>query len=189
VQCNFIQFSHEHKTKLLYALVTKKNKKAVEYMRRHKLDRIDKKILDTLQANGKITNVDLAKTVGISAPPCLRRVKALEEAGLIKSYHARLDNAALGFAVSVFAMVKLNSQAEADIVKFQDYINALPMVRECHMLAGDVDFILKIVATDWDSYQEFLTNQLTGAPNVSSVKSSLIMRATKEVVGVPIEVT
>ena len=158
-------------------------------MRRHKLDRIDKKILDTLQKNGKITNVDLSKIVGISAPPCLRRVKALEEAGFIRSYHARLDHAGLGFAVSVFAMVKLNSQAELDLVKFQDYINGLDMVRECHMLAGDVDFILKVVATDWDNYQEFLTNHLTTAPNVSSVRSSLIMRATKEIRGVPIDVS
>lgn len=156
-------------------------------MRRHKLDKIDKKILETLQANGKITNVDLSKSVGISAPPCLRRVKALEEAGFIKSYHAKLDHSALGFGVTVFAMIKLGTQAEVDLQRFEAVIAALPMVRECHMVAGDVDFLLKIVAKDWDSYQEFLTRELTSAPNVISVKSSLAMRPLKELVGIPID--
>ena len=156
-------------------------------MRRTKLDRIDKKILRDLQHDGRITNVELAKRVGISAPPCLRRVRALETAGHIKSYHAKIDHTALGFGVTVFAMVKLTSQAEKDLLAFEKRIRELPIVRECHMLAGDVDFVLKIVAKDWDSYQEFLTNELTSAPNVTSVKSSLAIRASKEEPGVPIE--
>lgn len=157
-------------------------------MRRSRLDKIDRKILKNLQEDGRITNVDLAKAVGISAPPCLRRVRALEEAGYIKSYHAHTNPAILGYGVTVFAMVKLNSQAEGDLGEFEKRIHAWPMVRECHMLAGDVDFMLKIVAKDWDNYQEFLTNSLTSAPNVLSVKSSLCIRASKQEAGVPIDV-
>ena len=156
-------------------------------MRRSKLDKIDKKILQTLQADGRITNVELAKLVGISAPPCLRRVRALEEAGFIQSYHAKIDPSILGYSVTVFAMVKLESQTEKDLEKFEKHISSLPMVRECHMLAGDTDFLLKIAAKDWDSYQEFLKESLTSAPNVVSVKSSLGIRSAKNEPGVPID--
>lgn len=156
-------------------------------MRRSKLDKIDRKILRDLQDKGRITNVDLAKNVGISAPPCLRRVRALEDSGYIKSYHAKIDPSSLGYTVTVFAMVKLESQAEKDLNAFEAVVMSNDMVRECHMLAGDVDFMLKIVAKDWDDYQNFLTNVLTAAPNVTSVKSSLAIRARKEVPGVPIE--
>ena len=156
-------------------------------MRRSKLDKIDKKILRDLQNDGRITNVELAKRVGISAPPCLRRVRALETAGYIKSYHAKIDPASLGYGVTVFAMVKLTSQAEKDLAAFEKRIRELPIVRECNMLAGDVDFILKVVARDWDAYQSFLTNDLTAAPNVTSVKSSLCIRSSKDEPGVPID--
>lgn len=156
-------------------------------MRRSKLDKIDKKILQNLQQDGRMTNVELAKVVGISAPPCLRRVRALEEAGYIKSYHAQIDPSILGFSVTVFAQVRLESQAEKDLEVFEKHMASLSMVRECHMLAGEVDFILKIVAKDWDSYQEFLKQELTSAPNVVSVKSSLGIRSAKDEPGVPIE--
>lgn len=156
-------------------------------MRRAKLDKIDKKILRDLQSNGRVTNVELAKNAGISAPPCLRRVRALENAGYIKSYHAKVNPSALGYTVTIFAMVKLTSQAEKDLEKFETQVANWPMVRECHMLAGDVDFMLKIVAKDWDTYQAFLTHELTAAPNVTSVKSSLAIRSGKEEPGVPIE--
>lgn len=156
-------------------------------MRRAKLDKIDRKILRDLQKDGRITNVELARNVGISAPPCLRRVRSLEESGYIKSYHAKVDASALGYSVTVFAMVKLTSQAEADLSAFEKRIKEWSMVRECHMLAGETDFLLKIVAKDWDSYQNFLTHDLTAAPNVISVKSSLCIRASKEEPGVPIE--
>ncbi len=156
-------------------------------MRRSKLDKIDKKILETLQADGRITNVDLAKVVGISAPPCLRRVRVLEEAGYIKGYNARIDPSILGYSVTVFARVRLESQAEKDLEAFEKIMVAQPMVRECHMLAGDVDFILRIVAKDWDQYQEFLTKELTSAPNVVSIKSSLGIRSAKDEPGVPID--
>lgn len=157
-------------------------------MKRVKLDKIDRKILRNLQENGRITNVELAKEAGISAPPCLRRVRALEENGFIKGYHAKVDPMVLGYGVTVFAQVKLVSQAENDLKKFEQLINEWELVRECWMLAGETDFILKIVATDWDDYQHFLTEKLTAAPNVTSVKSSLAIRASKDEAGVPIEV-
>lgn len=159
----------------------------VRNMRRSRLDKIDKKILRGLQSDGRITNVELAKNVGISAPPCLRRVRALEDAGFIRGYHAEIDQSAMGYSVTVFALVKLNSQAENDLVSFEKHVSKLPMIREVHMLAGDVDFLLKIVAKDWDSYQDLLTHELTTAPGVSSVKSSLNIRTIKHEPGVPID--
>ena len=157
-------------------------------MKQVKLDKIDLKILKNLQSNGRITNVDLAKEAGISAPPCLRRVRALEGMGYIRGYHAKVDHSVLGYGVTVFASVKLVSQAETDLKLFEDLLKTWPMVREANMLAGETDFLLKIVAHDWDDYQKFLTSELTAAPNVTSVKSSLAIRSSKEEPGVPIEV-
>jgi len=122
-------------------------------MNRVKLDHIDRNILHDLQDEGRITNVDLARRVGISAPPCLRRMRALEEAGYIRGYHAELDPMSLGFNVTVFAQVGLDSQAEPDLVAFETLVRGWPEVRECHMLAGETDFLLKIVAEDWETYQ------------------------------------
>jgi DNA-binding Lrp family transcriptional regulator len=133
-----------------------------------------------------MTNVDLAKRAGISAPPCLRRVRALEEAGYIRGYHAELDPVSLGYNVTVFAHVGLNSQAESDLRAFEDLVGAWAEVRECHMLAGDTDFLLKVVAHDWDDYQRFLTERLTSAPNVAHVKSALAIRTGKLRPGVPV---
>src|SRR5690348_3196269 len=157
-------------------------------MRRIKLDKIDRRILRDLQANGRMTNVDLAKRAGISAPPCLRRVRALEEAGFIRGYHADINPELLGFGVTVFAHVGLSSQAEPDLKAFETLALTWPEVREAHMLAGETDFLLKIVATDWDSYQRFLTTKLTAAPNVAHVRSALAIRASKYDPGVPIDV-
>ena len=157
-------------------------------MRRVKLDRIDRRILRDLQNDGRMTNVELAKRAGISAPPCLRRVRALEEAGFIRGYHADVNSEALGFGVTVFAQVGLSSQAESDLRKFEDLVATWPLVRECHMLAGETDFLLKVVAEDWDAYQKFLTTQLTSAPSVSHVKSALAIRTGKNLPGVPIDV-
>src|SRR5262245_10177308 len=155
-------------------------------MARAKLDRIDRRILNDLQANGRMTNVELAERAGISAPPCLRRVRALERAGIIKGYHAELSAEALGYSVAVFALVGLNSQAETDLKAFEELISKWPEVRECHMLAGEADFLLKIVAETWDEYQKFLTTRLTSAPNVSHVKSMMVFRTAKNLPGVPI---
>ncbi|MGE0423260.1 MAG: Lrp/AsnC family transcriptional regulator [Reyranellaceae bacterium] len=155
---------------------------------RAKLDKIDRHILADLQADGRMTNVDLAKRAGISAPPCLRRVRALEKAGVVRGYHADIAPEALGFTVTVFALVGLNSQAEADLKAFEGLMGSWPNVRECHMLAGEADFLVKIVAEDWDHYQKFLTTQLTSAPNVSHVKSLMVFRTAKYEPGVPIAV-
>ncbi len=156
-------------------------------MARVKLDRIDLRILRDLQDNGRITNVELARRAGISPPPCLRRVRALEETGCIRGYHADIDAGALGFGVTVYAHVGLHSQAETDLVAFEELAGSWPEVRECHMLAGETDFLLKIVAVDWDAYQRFLTTRLTAAPNVSVVKSALAIRSATFRPGVPID--
>ena len=156
-------------------------------MKRSKLDTIDLQILAALQEDGRITNVDLAKKVGISAPPCLRRVRALEEAGFIRGYHADVEPKALGFEVTVFVMVGLHSQAESDLKAFETYVMGLELVRECHMLNGEIDFILKCVAPDLATFQSFLTEHLTPAPNVESVRASLTIRQSKYLPGVPVE--
>jgi DNA-binding Lrp family transcriptional regulator len=153
-----------------------------------KLDEIDRRILAELQADGRMTNVELASRVGISAPPCLRRVRALEEAGFIRGYHAQIDPAELGFDVQVFAMVRLQRQAEADLSAFEDRCRAWPLVRECHMLNGEVDFILKCVSPDLRTFQTFLTEELTAAPNVANVKTSLVIRGAKDEPGIPFDV-
>ena len=128
-----------------------------------KLDDIDRKILAELQADGRMTNVELARRVGISAPPCLRRVRALEETGFIRGYHADIDARELGFEVQVFAMVRLHSQSERDLTAFENRARDWALVRECHMLNGEIDFILKIVAPDLRAFQEVLTTHLTPA--------------------------
>ncbi|MFM2371586.1 MAG: hypothetical protein RIS85_1308 [Pseudomonadota bacterium] len=151
------------------------------------LDAIDRRLLAELQAEGRVTNVELAQRVGLTAPPCLRRVRALEDEGVIKGYHAELDASKLGFSITVFALVSLKSQAEESLRQFEDHMRTLPEVRECHMLNGEIDFILKIVSRDLQSFQEFLTSKLTPAPNVASVKTSLTIRTAKQVPGVPLD--
>jgi DNA-binding Lrp family transcriptional regulator len=154
-------------------------------MRGPRLDSIDRHILQLLQGDGRMTNIELARRVGISPPPCLRRVRALEAAGLIRGYHADLLPEALGFGITVFAQIGLLSQAESDLQAFERLIAGYPEVREAHMLAGETDFLLKIVASDWDSYQRFLSDKLTAAPNVAHVKSALVLRVSKFAPGVP----
>ena len=109
------------------------------------------------------------------------------QAGVIRGYHAECDATKLGFPITVFAMVSLRSQAEQDLAAFESHVAAIPEVRECHMLNGEIDFILKIVAQDLESFQRILTTKLTSAPNVTSVKSSLTIRTFKAQAGVPIE--
>ena len=151
-----------------------------------RLDAIDWKILKELQDDGRITNVELARRVGISAPPCLRRVRALEEAGFIRGYRALLDEKLLGYEVTVFAMVHLSSQAEADLKAFEDFVRKEPLVRECWMLSGEIDFVLKCVAPDLKTFQAFVA-ELTGAPHVRNVKTSLTLRNSKDAAMVPME--
>ncbi|KJV10115.1 ArsR family transcriptional regulator [Elstera litoralis] len=157
-------------------------------MRQIKLDRIDRRILRDLQADGRMTNVELAQRVGISAPPCLRRVRALEKSGLIRGYHADINPEALGFGVTVFAQVGLSSQSDVDLRAFEEMVSHWAEVRECALLTGDVDYLLKVVAQDWEDYQRFLTTKLTAAKNVAHVRSALVMRTTKDMPGVPIDI-
>ena len=150
------------------------------------LDEIDLKILSEIQADGRITNVELAKRVGISPPPCLRRVRTLEEAGYIQGYRGLLDPRRLGFDVTVFASVHLSSQADADLRAFEDFVRGEPLVRECWMLSGEVDFILKCVAPDMATFQDFVTH-LTAAPHVRNVRTSLVLHNSKYEAAVPLE--
>ena len=151
-----------------------------------RLDAIDRKILKELQDDGRMTNVELAKRIGISAPPCLRRVRALEEAGYIRGFRALLDEKLLGYEVTVFALVHLSSQAEADLKAFEDFVRKEPLVRECWMLSGDVDFILKCVAPDLKTFQAFVA-ELTAGPHVRNVKTALTLRNSKDAAMVPME--
>ncbi|MEZ5926765.1 MAG: Lrp/AsnC family transcriptional regulator [Hyphomicrobiaceae bacterium] len=144
-----------------------------------KLDDIDRRILAELQSDGRMTNVELASRVGISAPPCLRRVRALEEAGIITGYRALLDAGKLGFSLTAFAMVGLANQSESDLTAFEERVAGWPIVRECTMLSGEIDYMLKCVAPDLQSFQDFVIGKLTAAPNVASVKTALVIRTAK----------
>ena len=151
-----------------------------------RLDALDRKILKELQDDGRMTNVELARRVGISAPPCLRRVRALEEAGFIRGYRGLLDEKRLGYELTAFAMVHLSSQAEADLNAFEAFVRNEPLVRECWMLSGEVDFILKCVAPDMATFQDFVTH-LTAAPHVRNVRTSLVLHNSKYEAAVPLE--
>ena len=151
------------------------------------VDALDRAMLSALQDEGRITNVELARRVGLTAPPCLRRMRSLEEAGVIRGYHADLDAEALGYGITVFALVSLRSQAEDALQAFEAHVAGLPEIRECHMLNGEIDFILKIVAHDLQAFQTFLTSKLTPAPNVASVKTSLTIRTSKDLCGIPVD--
>jgi len=153
-----------------------------------KLDAIDLKLLSLLQEDGRMTNVDLSKAVGISAPPCLRRIRVLQDQGYIQGFHADVNEKELGFEVKAFAMVGLHSQAEVDLSAFEERCRNWPLVRECHMLNGEIDFILKCLSPDLSSFQSFITEELTSADNVASVKTSLVIRGAKDKPGVPFSV-
>ncbi|MEZ5851977.1 MAG: Lrp/AsnC family transcriptional regulator [Hyphomicrobiaceae bacterium] len=154
---------------------------------RARLDATDWRILRELQADGRITNVTLAARVGLSPPPCLRRVQALEQAGFITGYTARIDARMVGFEVTAFAMVTLRAQGEMELRDFENQLVKWPLVREAHMLAGDADFMLKCVAPDLTRFQEFVLGELTTLPNVSSVKTTVVLRTAKSEPGVPLE--
>ncbi len=152
---------------------------------RGRLDSIDLAILKELQADGSITNVELARRVGLSAPPCLRRVRALEETGVIKAYRALLDPRALGFEIVCFAMVQLAAQGKTELAAFEERVRDWSMVRECWTLSGDIDFILKCVAPNLPAFQGFVLD-LTGLPNVRNVRTALTLNLVKDEPLVPI---
>jgi DNA-binding Lrp family transcriptional regulator len=153
---------------------------------RGRLDSIDWAILKELQADGSITNVELARRVGLSAPPCLRRVRALESAGIIKAYRAMLDPKALGFEIVCFAMVQLEVQGKKELAAFEQRIKDWPIVRECWTLSGDIDFILKCVAPNLTAFQGFVSD-LTALQNVRNVRTALTLDLVKDDPLVPIE--
>ena len=156
-------------------------------MENRKLDAIDLCILKELQADGRMTNVELSRRAKITAPPCLRRMRALEKAGFIQGYHAELNGKALGYPVTGFIFVGLTSQKDADLKHFEERVRSWPEVRECHMLSGEVDFLLKCVARDLSHFQDFVTLSVTAERNVASVKSSLAIHPAKLAPGVPVE--
>lgn len=151
----------------------------------HRLDLTDLQILKELMADGSMTNVALAGRVGLSAPPCLRRVRALEEAGVITGYTALVDEKAIGFELTAYAMVGLHKQSEADLRAFENLVLGWPVVREAYMLSGENDYILRCVAKDLGTFQDFVLKDLTAAPNVASIKTSFAIRRVKLAPGVP----
>lgn len=153
-----------------------------------RLDATDRRILRELMADGALTNVALAQRVGLSAPPCLRRVRALEDAGVIQGYTALVDERALGFGLTAFALVGLHSQAEPDLNAFENRVLGWPIVREAYMLSGESDYVLKCLAPDLATFQDFVLKELTAAPNVASVKTNLAIRRAKLAPGVPLSV-
>lgn len=144
------------------------------------LDAIDWKILRELQNEGRITNVELSRRVGISAPPCLRRVKRLEEAGIIQGYRALLNAPSLGYDVVAFCLIGLQHQSEAELKAFSDRTRNWPIVRRAWMVSGESDFLLHCVATDLSTFQTFVIEQLTSAPNVDTVRTALTIRQVKD---------
>lgn len=152
-----------------------------------KLDATDWRILAELQKDGRITNVKLATRVGLSAPPCLRRVRELERCGVIAGYHAAFNLPRLGYHLTAFAYVKLESQSEADLSAFEGRVREWDIVREAYMLSGDIDYLLKCVAPDVVTFQNFVIRELTAAPNVNSVKTAFTIKTAKQEPGAALE--
>jgi len=151
------------------------------------LDTTDWRILRELQRDGRITNVELASRVGLSPPPCLRRVQALERVGIIKGYRALLDAEALGFDVRMFAFVGLKRQSDAELRGFEAQAARWPLVREAYAISGEADFILRCLGSDLAELQDFIIKTLTADPNVDQVKTTMIMRVSKYEPGVPLK--
>lgn len=154
--------------------------------RQASLDTTDRKILRELQGHGRLSNVELASRIGLSPPPTLRRVQALERQGYIARYRADLDAQKLGFGVQLFAQVGLKSQSDAELRSFEARIAEWPQVREAYAISGEADFLLRCVGSDLAALQDFIIRTLTAAPNVESVKTTMIMRVSKYEPGVPL---
>ncbi|AOX17114.1 Lrp/AsnC family transcriptional regulator [Kozakia baliensis] len=149
------------------------------------LDAIDRQIVVELQEDGRMTNVELARRIGISAPPCLRRVRRLEETGIIRGYHAEVDAAKLGWSLTLFALIGLESQKGSVLEAFEAQIAQWPEVRECHMIRGGGDFLVRLVARD-AAHQNLLTNQLTDLVHVVRVQTLQTIRTSLDRAGVPV---
>ncbi len=153
------------------------------------LDEIDKKILAALQGNARLSNVELADHAGLSPSPCLRRVRTLEDDGIIKGYAALVDQESVGLPVSVFVMVSLEKQVERALELFEERIRALPEVMECYLMTGDSDYLLRVVTRDLQAYEQFLMQQLTKFPGVNSIKSSFALKQVVYRTALPIGAT
>lgn len=151
-----------------------------------KLDTVDKRILSALQQNGRVSNVELAAAVGLSPSPCLRRVRELENAGIIDRYVAVLDQRAAGYSLSVFVQVTLERQVETALEGFERVIAGRPEVMECYLMTGDSDYLLRIVVPDVEAYEAFLKNHLTRVEGVSSIKSSFALNRVKYETALPL---
>ncbi|QEO18050.1 Lrp/AsnC family transcriptional regulator [Acetobacter vaccinii] len=152
------------------------------------LDTVDLRIVAELQDDGRITNVELARRVGISAPPCLRRVRRLEEEGIIRGYHADPDATMLGWPITFFALIGLESQKETVLSAFERQLADWPEVRECHMIRGGGDFLVRLIARD-AAHENQLTRQLTEATHVIRVQTLQTIRTSLERWGVPVRET
>ncbi|MEQ8905780.1 Lrp/AsnC family transcriptional regulator [Ekhidna sp.] len=147
---------------------------------RIKLDKIDRKILDILQSNAKITNAQLSKDIGLSPAPTLERVKKLETSGIIKSYHAKLDTDKVGLGVHTFVQVSLKGHNKRNIDAFINAINAISEVIECHHITGSGDFILKIISSDIQSYQKLMLEKVSEIEVVDGLQSMIILSTFKD---------
>lgn len=152
-----------------------------------KLDSIDRKILAALQGDGRLSNVELAERVGLSPSPCLRRVRLLEESGIINRYVALVDQKAVGLPVSVFISIKLERQHEEDLDRFEAEVSTYPEVLECYLMTGTRDYLLRVATRDLSAYERFLKTKLTRVDNVASIESSFALKQVKYTNSLPLE--
>ena len=155
-------------------------------MRKHQLDAIDRKILQGLQLNARLSNADLAREVGLSPSACSRRVRDLEDSGVIQRYTMLVDPVAAGMPVSVFISVALDKQVEQDLEVFESAIRELPEVMECYLMTGDSDYLLRVVASDVAAFKQFLMDQLTRIPGVANIRSSFALNQVKYLTALPL---
>ncbi|MBJ6126591.1 Lrp/AsnC family transcriptional regulator [Microvirga splendida] len=151
-----------------------------------KLDDIDRRILAALQADGRMTAQEIADRVGLSPSPCARRVRLLEEAGVVKGYVAVIDQAKVGLPISVFASVKLERQREDDLDRFSQAVARWPEVVDCYLMTGQRDYLLRIVVSDLESYERFIKDKLTRLDGVASIESSFALGQVKRSNALPI---
>ena len=156
-------------------------------MPHRRLDAIDRRILEHLQDNARISNVDLAARVGISASPCWRRVRELEESGVISNYVTLIDAASVGLMVSVFVNVSLERQVERELEVFQNAIRERPEVMECYLMTGEADFLLRVVVPDLMAYERFLMDHLSRVPGIASIRSSFALKQVKYRTALPLD--
>ena len=155
-------------------------------MRTYELDAVDRRILAVLQKQARISNIDLAEQVGISPSPCWRRVKTLEDSGVIAKHVSLVDPAAVGLPVSVFIQVTLERQIETALETFEQTVLARPEVMECYLMTGDSDYLLRVVVADLSAYERFLMDHLTRLNGVASIKSSFALKQVKYGTALPL---